>query len=122
MSYMKMKQDLENKDLANSNQRDDRTEMQKMRDKNEKSSKFFVQIGPSRVLSGVKHTNTIDYNPSRCKDWFDAGYCVFGDSCIFVHDRSDYKFGWELDKEFEAAQKKKEERRMKRLEALEKGE
>ncbi len=25
------------------------------------------------------------------------GYCGFGDSCIYIHDRGDYKTGWELE-------------------------
>lgn len=35
-----------------------------------------------------------DYDPSLCKDWHDSGYCVFGNSCLYLHDRSNYKTGW----------------------------
>jgi len=28
------------------------------------------------------------------------GYCGFGDSCKFLHDRSDYKHGWQLEQEW----------------------
>jgi hypothetical protein len=28
------------------------------------------------------------------------GYCGFGDSCKFLHDRSDYKYGWQLEREW----------------------
>ncbi len=28
------------------------------------------------------------------------GYCGFGDSCKFLHDRSDYKHGWQLEREW----------------------
>ncbi len=28
------------------------------------------------------------------------GYCGFGDSCKFLHDRSDYKYGWQLEQEW----------------------
>eukprot|EP00188_Purpureofilum_apyrenoidigerum_P001994 Plantae.Rhodophyta-Purpureofilum_apyrenoidigerum.ctg21697.p2 GENE.Plantae.Rhodophyta-Purpureofilum_apyrenoidigerum.ctg21697~~Plantae.Rhodophyta-Purpureofilum_apyrenoidigerum.ctg21697.p2 ORF type:complete len:141 (+),score=20.22 Plantae.Rhodophyta-Purpureofilum_apyrenoidigerum.ctg21697:192-614(+) len=31
----------------------------------------------------------------------------FGDACIFLHDRGNYKSGWQLEKEWEDAQKKK---------------
>ena len=31
-----------------------------------------------------------------CKDYKETGYCSFGDSCKFIHDRSDYKSGWEI--------------------------
>ena len=38
--------------------------------------------------------------------WFkETGYCAFGDSCIYMHDRSDYKLGWQLEKEWEEKQK-----------------
>lgn len=29
-----------------------------------------------------------------------SGYCGFGDSCKFLHDRSDYKHGWQLEREW----------------------
>lgn len=31
---------------------------------------------------------------------FDLGYCGFGDSCKFLHDRSDYKHGWQIEREW----------------------
>ncbi len=31
---------------------------------------------------------------------FLLGYCGFGDSCKFLHDRSDYKHGWQLEQEW----------------------
>lgn len=34
----------------------------------------------------------------------------YGDACIFLHDRGDYKAGWQLDQEWEEEQKKKRER------------
>lgn len=120
-TYSKMKEDFEKKEDIANKVRDDRTDIQKMRDKNEKSSKFFANIGPVRSLNTIKHTNTIDYNPSRCKDFFEAGYCVFGNSCIFVHDRNDYKFGWEEERDWDKKQKRKLERRQRRLEAAEAG-
>ena len=116
--YNHMKEALEREEALEKLKPDDRTLAQRMKEQNEKAAKYFVSIGPARISTTVKHTNTIDYNPSRCKDFFEAGYCVFGNSCIFIHDRCDYKFGWQLDQEFEAKQKKKQERRQKRLEAI----
>ena len=49
----------------------------------------------------------IDYNPSLCKDYHDTGYCCFGDSCIYIHDRGDYKSGWELEKEWQEEQEQR---------------
>ncbi len=34
------------------------------------------------------------------KVFFFLGYCGFGDSCKFLHDRSDYKHGWQLEREW----------------------
>ena len=31
---------------------------------------------------------------------FHVGFCGFGDSCKFLHDRSDYKHGWQLEREW----------------------
>ena len=36
----------------------------------------------------------MDFYPSR------LGYCGFGDSCKFLHDRSDYKHGWQIEREW----------------------
>lgn len=69
--------------------------------------------GPTRASTngGAKNTMRIDYDPSLCKDWHDSGYCVFGNSCIYLHDRSNYKTGWELEKDYE----KSERERWKRI-------
>ena len=42
-----------------------------------------------------------DYQPDICKDYKETGFCGFGDSCKFMHDRGDYKHGWQLEREFE---------------------
>ncbi|CAF1032610.1 unnamed protein product [Didymodactylos carnosus] len=41
-----------------------------------------------------------DYEPDICKDYKETGYCGFGDSCKFLHDSSDYKHGWQLQREW----------------------
>ena len=51
--------------------------------------------------ASYKFACTFDYNPSLCKDYHDTGYCTFGDSCIYIHDRGDYKAGWEIEKEYQ---------------------
>jgi RING finger protein 113A len=40
-----------------------------------------------------------DYAPDICKDYKETGFCGYGDSCIYMHDRSDYKHGWQIDAE-----------------------
>jgi RING finger protein 113A len=54
--------------------------------------------GPLRASTNVRMTVRIDYQPDICKDYKETGYCGFGDSCKFLHDRGDYKAGWELDR------------------------
>ncbi|KAG4304873.1 hypothetical protein PORY_001548 [Pneumocystis oryctolagi] len=55
----------------------------------------------------VVPTTFIDYAPDVCKDYKQTGFCGFGDSCKFLHDREDYKAGWQLDREWEEVQYKK---------------
>jgi len=38
-----------------------------------------------------------DYQPNICKDYKETGYCGYGDACKFLHDRSDYKYGWQIE-------------------------
>lgn len=65
------------------------------------------RIGPLRAPANHQPTCIFDYNPSICKDYKETGYCGYGDSCKFLHDRTDYKAGWQLEKDWEAAQEKK---------------
>ena len=54
--------------------------------------------GPLRASTNVRMTVRFDYQPDICKDYKETGYCGYGDSCKFIHDRGDYKSGWELDR------------------------
>eukprot|EP00884_Botryococcus_braunii_P020037 jgi/Botrbrau1/6717/Bobra.0324s0008.1 len=65
--------------------------------------------GPLRASTNMRMTVRFDYQPDLCKDYKETGYCGYGDSCKFVHDRSDYKSGWELEREWQAQQKAKRE-------------
>ena len=56
--------------------------------------------GPVRAPSFLRATTRWDYAPDICKDYKETGFCGFGDSCKFLHDRSDYKFGWQLENEY----------------------
>ncbi|PYH42469.1 U2-type spliceosomal complex subunit CWC24 [Aspergillus saccharolyticus JOP 1030-1] len=64
-------------------------------------------VGPVRAPTNVRMTTFTDYAPDVCKDYKLTGWCGFGDNCKFLHDRSDYKAGWELDKEWETVTKGK---------------
>lgn len=76
---------------------------------NANSTKFRV-AGPVRAASHIRMTCRFDYAPDLCKDYNETGFCGFGDSCKFVHDRGDYKSGWELEQEWEEARAKDQAR------------
>ncbi|XP_015794625.1 RING finger protein 113A [Tetranychus urticae] len=63
-----------------------------------KGNKFLAK-GPLKAPSNIRSTVRWDYQPDICKDYKETGFCGFGDSCIFLHDRSDYKAGWQLEAE-----------------------
>ena len=58
--------------------------------------------GPQRAKTSIRTTSRFDYAHDLCKDYNETGFCGFGDSCKFIHDRGDYKSGWELDEDWEA--------------------
>ena len=58
-----------------------------------------MSTGPQRAPAHIRSTVRWDYAPDICKDYKETGFCGFGDSCKFMHDRSDYKFGWQLERE-----------------------
>jgi hypothetical protein len=65
-----------------------------------------LKAGPIKASNFIRSTTLIDYNPSVCKDYKQTGFCGFGQNCIYVHDRGDYKSGWEIDKEWAAQNKR----------------
>ncbi len=58
----------------------------------------------------LRVTSRFDYQPDICKDYKETGFCGFGDSCKFLHDRGDYKSGWQLEREWDTQQAKKKQR------------
>ncbi|KAL0077939.1 hypothetical protein J3Q64DRAFT_1767006 [Phycomyces blakesleeanus] len=64
-----------------------------------------MSVGPQRAPANIRVTARFDYQPDICKDYKETGFCGYGDSCIFLHDRGDYKSGWQIEKEWEEAQK-----------------
>eukprot|EP00405_Crypthecodinium_cohnii_P016379 CAMPEP_0206445492 /NCGR_PEP_ID=MMETSP0324_2-20121206/15549_1 /ASSEMBLY_ACC=CAM_ASM_000836 /TAXON_ID=2866 /ORGANISM="Crypthecodinium cohnii, Strain Seligo" /LENGTH=358 /DNA_ID=CAMNT_0053913735 /DNA_START=176 /DNA_END=1252 /DNA_ORIENTATION=+ len=83
------------------------------------ASKYSGQLGPTRGITNVRSTLAIEYLGTTgkggiCKDYKERGYCGFGDTCIFLHDRSDYKPSYQLEKEWEEKQKAiQDKKRMK---------
>ncbi|XP_017781901.1 PREDICTED: RING finger protein 113A [Nicrophorus vespilloides] len=68
------------------------------------ASSGLVRRGPIRAPANLRATVRWDYQPDICKDYKETGFCGFGDSCKFLHDRSDYKHGWQLEKEWQAGE------------------
>uniref|UniRef100_A0A8C2ZQK1 Ring finger protein 113A n=1 Tax=Cyclopterus lumpus TaxID=8103 RepID=A0A8C2ZQK1_CYCLU len=65
------------------------------------ASSGMVRHGPIRAPEHLRATVRWDYQPDICKDYKETGFCGFGDSCKFLHDRSDYKHGWQIERELE---------------------
>ena len=63
--------------------------------------------GPIRASGNVRTTTRWDYDPMICKDYKETGYCGYGDNCKWMHDRSDYKLGWQLEREEREAEDRK---------------
>ncbi|KAL6301240.1 hypothetical protein BKA93DRAFT_739043 [Sparassis latifolia] len=69
-----------------------------------------MRVGPQRSSGSTIRTVTIvDYQPDVCKDYKETGYCGYGDTCKFLHDRGTYLAGWQLDKLAENPQKEVED-------------
>ncbi|XP_050279426.1 zinc finger CCCH domain-containing protein 1-like isoform X2 [Quercus robur] len=61
--------------------------------------------GPLRASAHIRVSARFDYQPDICKDYKETGYYGYEDSCKFMHDRGDYKSGWQMEKEWDEAEK-----------------
>ncbi|XP_069761362.1 E3 ubiquitin-protein ligase RNF113A isoform X2 [Narcine bancroftii] len=61
----------------------------------------MVRKGPIRAPEHLRATVRWDYQPDICKDYKETGFCGFGGNCKFLHDRSDYKHGWQIERELD---------------------
>lgn len=66
--------------------------------------------GPLRASAHIRMTVRFDYQPDICKDYKETGYCGYGDSCKFMHDRGDYKSGWQMEREWDQEEKVRKQR------------
>ncbi|CAH0520558.1 unnamed protein product [Peronospora belbahrii] len=76
-------------------------------------NKYTGTQGPIRAQTWARAISRFDYQPDICKDYKETGFCGYGDSCKFLHDRGDYRSGWQIEKEYA----EKEKNRQKRLQA-----
>lgn len=74
------------------------------------ANKFTGTQGPVRAPTFLRSICRFDYQPDICKDYKETGYCGYGDSCKFLHDRGDYKSGWQMEKEWDVQQLKKKKK------------
>ena len=65
-----------------------------------------MKMGPTKLPANVRISCRFDYQPDLCKDYKETGFCGYGDACKFMHDRGDYKSGWQLEKEWDASQER----------------
>ena len=72
--------------------------------------------GPLRATTFVRTTARFDYQPDICKDYKETGFCGFGDTCIYLHDRGDTKSGWQMEQEYEEKKKREEDKRGREME------
>jgi RING finger protein 113A len=77
--------------------------------KKDKEAPKAMRIGPQRSTSTIRTVTIVDYQPDVCKDYKETGYCGFGDTCKFLHDRGTYLAGWQLDKLAENPKKQVED-------------
>jgi RING finger protein 113A len=63
--------------------------------------------GPLKAPTNIRMTSRFDYQPDICKDYKDTGFCGFGDTCIYLHDRGDTLSGWQIEQQWEQEQTQK---------------
>ena len=76
-------------------------------------NKFLA--GPIKAPTFVRTTARFDYQPDICKDYKDTGFCGFGDTCIYLHDRGDTLSGWQLEAQYEEEKKRERDRKEKEM-------
>lgn len=64
-------------------------------------------VGPIKAATNIRTITVTDFAPDVCKDYKQTGFCGYGDNCKYLHEREDYKHGWQLDKEWENVTKGK---------------
>ncbi len=77
----------------------------------EKPERNKFLAGPIRASKFIRTTSRFDYEPEICKDYKDTGFCGFGDSCIYLHDRTNMKSGRALEEEWEAKKRMEQEKK-----------
>lgn len=74
--------------------------------------------GPIKAPTNIRTTCRFDYQPDICKDYKDTGFCGFGDTCIYLHDRGDTLSGWQLEQKWQQEQDEKKKRQKEQMDAF----
>lgn len=53
--------------------------------------KKFGARGPLKASLHIRESTRFDFQYDICKDYRETGYCGYGDTCKFLHDRSDFR-------------------------------
>ena len=87
---------------------------------NHSTNKFLA--GPIKAPTNIRTTCRFDYQPDVCKDYKDTGFCGFGDTCIYLHDRGDTLSGWQLEQQWQQEQQEiKKKQQQEQIDAFIKG-
>lgn len=81
---------------------------------NKTPNKFLA--GPIQAPTNIRTTCRFDYQPDICKDYKETGFCGYGDTCIYMHDRGDFLTGWQLENCWYEKKIEEEEKRVKEIE------
>lgn len=71
--------------------------------------------GPIKAPTNIRTTCRFDYQPDICKDYKDTGFCGFGDTCIYLHDRGDTLSGWQLEQQWQQEQELKKKKQQEQM-------
>ncbi len=96
-------------DINNGNER----QQPKITIEKEARNKFLA--GPIKASKFIRTTSRFDYQPDICKDYKETGFCGYGDTCIYLHDRSNMKSGFALEQEWEEKKRKEKEEKEKQM-------
>lgn len=80
----------------------------------DKSRNAFY-AGPVRAATNIRVTARFDYEPNVCKDYKETGFCGFGDTCIYLHDRGDTLKGWQLEENWEKQKRLAKEKQQEEM-------
>lgn len=96
-----------------SNNGNEQQQQQKITIEKEARNKFLA--GPIKASKFIRTTSRFDYQPDICKDYKETGFCGYGDTCIYLHDRSNLKSGFALEQEWEEKKRKEKEEKEKQM-------